>query len=196
MLHRVPLAFLIGLALATTTRPAAARVDIAVDLGAQSMRVSSAEGDYEWPISSARMGYNTPRGSFGIKRLEAMHLSRKYHNSPMPYSMFFAGGYAIHGTYETSTLGEPASHGCIRIAPGNAAVLYRMVAAEGGRVTITGRPPDEDDGASAYRPTRSRAVTGRTVRRAWPDDMDDDAFDVVREQRPAIGRWLEDDSDF
>jgi hypothetical protein len=70
-----------------------------------------------------------------------MHYSRKYHMSPMPYSIFFRGGYAIHGTYATGALGRPASHGCVRLAPGNAKRLYEIVQAEGGSISITGAPP-------------------------------------------------------
>ncbi len=114
---------------------------IAVDLSSQTMRVSSGEGEVVWPISSARRGFTTPRGSYGVQRLEVLHRSRKYHNSPMPHSIFFHGGYAIHGTYAVGALGRPASHGCIRIAPENAAVLYRIVQAEGARITITGGAP-------------------------------------------------------
>ena len=191
---RLVVAAVMGLSLWAVTRPAEARVDIAVDLGAQTMRVSTAEGDYVWPISSARMGYDTPRGTFSIKRLEAMHRSHKYHNSPMPHSMFFAGGYAIHGTYETSALGEPASHGCIRLAPGDAAQLYRMVAAEGGRVTIAGNPPGS--GAYASRLANTRYAAARHHRRDRPEDMDDDdALGYAPARRPGIGQWLEDPSD-
>lgn len=120
---------------------AEARVRIHVDLASQTMHVASASGDFNWPISSARSGYRTPRGTFGVKRLEAMHYSRKYHNSPMPHSIFFAGGYAIHGTYATGSLGRPASHGCIRIAPENAAVLYQLVKQEGAQIAIEGTVP-------------------------------------------------------
>jgi lipoprotein-anchoring transpeptidase ErfK/SrfK len=69
-----------------------------------------------------------------------MHYSQKYDNSPMPNSIFFLGGYAIHGTYYVKNLGRPASHGCIRLSPGNAAKLYGLVKRHGlgaTRITIT-----------------------------------------------------------
>ena len=94
-----------------------------------------------WPISTARSGYATPRGSYAPTSLQRMHYSRKYHMSPMPYSIFFRGGYAIHGTYSTGALGRPASHGCVRLAPGNAAALYAMVQREGASISISGRRP-------------------------------------------------------
>lgn len=123
-------------------RGAEARVAIHVDLSSQTMHVSSESGDYVWPISSARLGYVTPRGTFGIQRMEAMHRSHKYNNAPMPHSLFFSGGYAIHGSYEVAALGEPASHGCIRLSPAHAAALYRMVGSEGGTISITGTAPE------------------------------------------------------
>ena len=145
---------------------AQARVDIQVDLASQTMHVSSASGDYAWPISSARSGFRTPRGSFGVKSLQTMHYSRKYHNSPMPHSIFFSGGYAIHGTYSTGSLGRPASHGCIRIAPGNAAALFQMVRAEGARISINGSAPLGDTRYARRAGTRTYAAAlnhARTV---------------------------------
>ncbi len=118
-----------------------ARVQINVDLSSQTMHVSADGADYNWPISTARSGYVTPRGHYRAGHLEPIHYSRKYHMSPMPHSIFFAGGYAIHGTYETAHLGRPASHGCIRLSPSHAAVLYQLVKAEGGDIRISGAPP-------------------------------------------------------
>ncbi|PWB82446.1 MAG: L,D-transpeptidase, partial [Methylocystaceae bacterium] len=119
---------------------AQATVRIHIDLSTQRMHVESSNGSYTWPVSTARSGYSTPRGSYAPTGLQRMHYSRKYHMSPMPHSIFFRGGYAIHGTYATGALGRPASHGCVRLAPGAAAQLYRMVQAEGARISITGAP--------------------------------------------------------
>ncbi len=121
--------------------PAWARVDVAIDLSAQRMVVQSSAGSYVWPISSGRSGFTTPRGAYAPVRLERMHYSRKYDNAPMPYAIFFRGGYAIHGTTEVSRLGRPASHGCVRLSTANAAALYAMVKAEGARISISGAPP-------------------------------------------------------
>jgi hypothetical protein len=120
------------------------------------MHVSGNGGSYSWPISTARSGYRTPRGVFHARGLQLMHYSKKYHMSPMPHSIFFAGGYAIHGTYETRSLGRPASHGCVRLSPAHAAVLYQMVRTEGARISITGAPPQ-----SAHYATRHPNVYGR-----------------------------------
>jgi len=122
--------------------PARATVAVAIDLSHQVMHVHGAGGNYDWPISSGRSGFTTPNGSYAPIRLESMHYSHKYHMSPMPHAIFFRGGYAIHGTYATADLGRPASHGCVRLSPGNATRLFEMVKAEGARISISGSPPE------------------------------------------------------
>jgi lipoprotein-anchoring transpeptidase ErfK/SrfK len=82
---------------------------------------------YSWPVSTARSGYRTPTGTYRPTALSRYHRSSIYDGSPMPYSIFFLRGYAIHGSYETKHLGRPASHGCIRLHPSNAAALYSLV---------------------------------------------------------------------
>jgi hypothetical protein len=132
---------LVAAALFASIGAASATVQIHIDLSTQRMHVESSKGSYSWPVSTARAGYVTPRGSFAPTGLQKMHYSRKYHMSPMPHSIFFNGGYAIHGTYATGALGRPASHGCVRLSPGNAAALYKMVQAEGAQISITGSSP-------------------------------------------------------
>ena len=137
-------AILIGLG--AWAAPAKAAVDIQVDLSTQTMHVTSGEGaTYDWPVSTARAGFVTPNGHYGVQSLQAMHYSRKYHNSPMPHSIFFHGGYAIHGTYATGSLGAAASHGCVRLSPTHAAALYAMVRAEGAKISIVGSRPGRGD---------------------------------------------------
>ena len=64
--------------------------------------------------------------------------SAKYNNAPMPHSIFFYGQYAIHGTNAVGALGSPASHGCIRLSPAHAAMLFAMVQAQGAQIRIEG----------------------------------------------------------
>ncbi len=142
-----------------------AAVLINIDLSSQTMHVSSDMGSYDWRISTARSGYRTPRGTYRPYQLLRMHYSHKYHMSPMPYSIFFAGGYAIHGTYETASLGRPASHGCIRLAPGNAARLFHMVQAEGAAITISGTPPHTSYYAGLHRRSRGAGTAYALWRR-------------------------------
>jgi hypothetical protein len=87
------------------------------------------------------MGFVTPRGTYRPQSLRRMHYSSKYNNAPMPHSIFFHKGWAIHGTSAVGALGRPASHGCIRLAPGNAAKLFNMVQRQGAVIAINGQPP-------------------------------------------------------
>jgi lipoprotein-anchoring transpeptidase ErfK/SrfK len=99
-----------------------------VDISNQTMTITRhGQVMHVWRVSTARKGYVTPRGSWRPTRLHKMWYSRKYDMSPMPYSVFFHGGYAIHGTNAVSRLGSPASHGCIRLDTSNAAKFYSMV---------------------------------------------------------------------
>ena len=86
---------------------------------------------YTWLVSTARPGYRTPVGTFRPTGLFRYHASTIYSGSPMPYSIFFLRGYAIHGTNYLSRLGEPASHGCVRLHPQHAATLFALVRREG-----------------------------------------------------------------
>ena len=118
--------------------PALAKVNVLVDVSAQTMTVS-VDGNYyaTWKVSTGREGYYTPRGSFRSRRLAVMHYSRKYDNAPMPHSIFFHGGYAIHATAAVRSLGRPASHGCVRLHPSNAAALFYLVRQKGAKIVIT-----------------------------------------------------------
>ncbi|MEA2838672.1 MAG: hypothetical protein QOF41_2 [Methylobacteriaceae bacterium] len=145
-----------------------ATVQIHIDLSSQRMQVTSSSGSYNWAVSTARSGYSTPRGSYAPTSLQRMHYSRKYDMSPMPHSIFFRGGYAIHGSYATRSLGRPASHGCVRLAPGNAARLYSMVQAEGARISISGTPPQ---GRTMVARDHRGSASEVAVRRAPQDPM-------------------------
>jgi len=99
-----------------------------IDVSNQTMTVTKhGRVIYTWRVSTARKGYITPRGSYRPQRLHKMWYSRKYDMSPMPYSVFYHGGYAIHGTNAVKRLGSPASHGCVRLLTANAATFYSLV---------------------------------------------------------------------
>lgn len=90
---------------------------------------------YVWKVSTGKTGYATPTGAFQPTWLDADHRSRTYDDAPMPYAVFFSGGYAVHATDAVARLGKPASHGCVRLAPANAAAFFQMVNAAGKRNT-------------------------------------------------------------
>jgi lipoprotein-anchoring transpeptidase ErfK/SrfK len=106
----------------------ATEVVVYVSKSRQVMYVYVDEGlEFIWPVSTARGGYQTPSGEYYPTALDPYHRSSLYHNAPMPYAIFFRGGYAIHGSYDIDNLGRPASHGCIRLHPEHARQLYGLV---------------------------------------------------------------------
>jgi len=124
---------------------AQASVLVTVDKSQQRMSVA-VDGmvRYDWPVSTGRAGYGTPSGVYRPQYLARRWFSRKYYNSPMPYAIFFHGGFAIHGSYEISRLGGPASHGCVRLHPSNAATLFELVQTYGTAdttIVVTGSSP-------------------------------------------------------
>jgi lipoprotein-anchoring transpeptidase ErfK/SrfK len=113
-----------------------AAIVVQIDRAAQRMAVIvDGAARYNWRVSTARRGYITPPGTYHPEMLARRWFSRKYYNSPMPHSIFFYGGFAIHGSYEISHLGRPASHGCVRLDPSNAAILFGLVQREGTAAT-------------------------------------------------------------
>ncbi len=139
---RTILSALLGSALVAVAAPAFA-ANVTIDLATQRMHVDSAQGTFDWPVSTAREGYVTPTGTFQPERLAEVYHSKKYDNAPMPHAVFFYYGFAIHGTNEVRHLGHPASHGCVRLAPANATKLFNIVKAESATITITGAPPGQ-----------------------------------------------------
>jgi lipoprotein-anchoring transpeptidase ErfK/SrfK len=111
---------------------ATAQLVAQIDLSAQRMDVYvDGSHRYSWAVSTARRGFRTPVGTFRPTRLHRMWYSQRYDYTPMPYSIFFHRGYAIHGTDVLKRLGRPASHGCVRLHPRHAATLYSLVKSYG-----------------------------------------------------------------
>jgi lipoprotein-anchoring transpeptidase ErfK/SrfK len=113
-----------------------AHAKITVSLSAQTMTFSAVTPDaqrlsYSWPVSTGRKGFETPTGKYRPIWADENHKSSIYEDAPMPFAVFFVGGYAIHGTTELKHLGKPASHGCVRLDPANAALVYKTINAVG-----------------------------------------------------------------
>lgn len=126
-------ALALAVALVAPAVAQAERVVARVSISSQTMKVYH-EGRhlFTWTVSTAKPGKVTPTGVFvGAEALSKHHRSRLYNNAPMPYAIFYDGHYAIHGTDQTKRLGQPASNGCVRLHPDNAAILFQMVKAEG-----------------------------------------------------------------
>jgi lipoprotein-anchoring transpeptidase ErfK/SrfK len=116
---------------------AQAEILIAINKSAQRMTVLvNGRERHTWTVSTGTDG-GPPSGAFRPERMERKWFSSKYNGSPMPHSIFFYKGYAIHGTTNVSRLGSRASHGCVRLHPANAAELFALVKDHGmGRTRI------------------------------------------------------------
>ncbi len=146
------------------TNPNGSTVLINIDKASQKMAVFLDDVQlYEWPVSTGLSGYTTPSGTYTARSMNEIWYSRQWDDAPMPHAVFFTkDGHAIHGTHEVKRLGKPASHGCVRLSPQNAATLYALVAKTGlknTQVLLAGLTPGgEGKVASSKRPKSSRAV--------------------------------------
>ena len=134
------------LAWSISIKSAEAKLDILVDKATQRMLVIQ-DGfiRFMWPVSTGSDATQTPNGVFTPQRLERNWSSTAYYDLPMPFSIFFHNGYAIYGSYAIDRLGGPASHGCVRLHPHHAAILFDLVQLEGPNrtsieITDQGRP--------------------------------------------------------
>src|SRR5271154_7188099 len=148
---------------------AQAKIAITVDKDAQIMTVAvDGVERYHWPVSTGNPSHETPNGSFRAFRMEEDHYSKEFDDAPMPHSIFFTKiGHAIHGTDSEGRLGNPASHGCVRLSKANASTLYALVEEQGvlnTTVTLTG--------SAAIAMARNPRPNTATARRA-PQTYDD-----------------------
>jgi L,D-transpeptidase catalytic domain len=128
------------------TKKAGSAVLVNIDKTNQKMTVFlDGIKKYEWPVSTGKAGYSTPSGTYTATSMNEIWYSKQWDNAPMPHSIFFMkDGHAIHGSNDVKNLGYPASHGCVRIAPENAAALYALVVKNGmqnTQVVLTGTTP-------------------------------------------------------
>lgn len=120
--------------------PGANKVYAVVDLSDQNLTVvrglddDEATEQHQFTVSTGIDRKKTPTGNFYPDFLSPDHVSSIY-NVPMPWSVFFNGNIAIHGDPDTRLLGTPASNGCVRVAPDEAEIFYRMVEEVGLRNT-------------------------------------------------------------
>lgn len=101
------------------------------DNGTTNQALASTGGVYSGKL------FPTPSGVFSIDSMEKMHYSSLYNNAPMPWTIFFNGGIALHGASPAgiAKLGQKASHGCVRLHPDNAKILYEFIKSKGGQLS-------------------------------------------------------------
>jgi lipoprotein-anchoring transpeptidase ErfK/SrfK len=161
------------------TNPVEPTVLISIDKASQTMTVLlDGVQQYEWPVSTGLRGYTTPSGTYTARSMNKIWYSRQWDNAPMPHAVFFTrDGHAIHGTQEVKRLGKPASHGCVRLSPENAATLFTLVEKTGlknTQVVLAGSTPGGEGKVAYAKPrkkqatrSKSRAYAERFGRRWW-----------------------------
>ncbi|QNP75572.1 murein L,D-transpeptidase [Streptomyces roseirectus] len=90
------------------------------------------------PIRSGRDGYETRTGTHRVYLRHKDHYSSLYNRSPMPYSQFFDGGQAFHGSH--GDLFRGGSHGCVNLRVPDARKLWGVLK-KGDRVVVWGVRP-------------------------------------------------------
>ena len=149
------------------------KIVVNIDKSTQKMTVSlDGVQTYTWPVSTGMPGYSTPSGNFTATSMNEIWYSKEFDNAPMPHAVFFMrDGHAIHATYDVKHLGRPASHGCVRLSPQNAATFFTLVKKSGlnnTQVIVSGgnpsgdrlvgdREPDQPASQPASRPARQAA---------------------------------------
>jgi lipoprotein-anchoring transpeptidase ErfK/SrfK len=106
---------------------------IAIDLSEQAL--VAYEGDravFATLISSGKPGHDTPTGTFRVREKHISTTMRgedpidgPYEVQEVPWTMYYSGGYALHGAYWHDAFGRVRSHGCTNIAPADARWLLR-----------------------------------------------------------------------
>ena len=77
-------------------------------------------------VSTGTRWYPTVKGRFRIYvKYRATRMRGPGYNLPnVPWTMYFHGGYAIHGTYWHNNFGRPMSHGCVNMKTPEAKWLF------------------------------------------------------------------------
>ncbi|WP_088242684.1 L,D-transpeptidase [Calothrix rhizosoleniae] len=78
-------------------------------------------------VSTGKKETPTRTGIFRVKtKLRKTRMKGEDYDVPdVPHTMYYQGGYAIHGAYWHRRFGTPVSHGCVNVAPDHAKWLYK-----------------------------------------------------------------------
>lgn len=131
-MNRFALALAAGFLAMMPSHNSQASVTAKISLAQQRMEVHiDGKLTHTWAVSTGAEDFETPAGTYTPYWLSKDHRSQKYDDAPMPYAVFFRGGYAVHGTNALGRLGRPASHGCVRLSPSNARRFFELVQQHG-----------------------------------------------------------------
>ena len=147
--------------------PPASSVVVVIDKPTQKMKVFVDDVEwYSWKVSSGLPGYATPSGAYAVSSMNEIWYSKEWDDAPMPHAIFFTReGHAIHGTEETTKLGRPASHGCVRLAPEHARTLFALIKEKGlenTEIVLNGETPGGESRVAKTRPPTQKVNRAKT----------------------------------
>ncbi|AKT40653.1 L,D-transpeptidase [Chondromyces crocatus] len=112
-----------------------------IDVSIKRQMVVAYEGDrtaFATLVSTGRGGMGDPKTTHatmrGVFRIHTKHVSttmdgddeatEAFDLRDVPYTQYFHEGYALHGAYWHDEFGKERSHGCVNLAPADAAWLF------------------------------------------------------------------------
>lgn len=100
-----------------------------IEVNLSRQRLIAWEGQvpvYAVVVSTGTSAHPTLPGTFEIqsKHRTARMRGDDYDVPDVPYTMYYDGGYAIHGAYWHRSFGTPVSHGCVNVAVNHARWLF------------------------------------------------------------------------
>ncbi len=100
-----------------------------IEIDVYNQRLIAWEGNqpvYAVVVSTGKDSTPTPTGRFTIqtKHRFARMQGDDYDVPDVPFTMYYYGGYAIHGAYWHNDFGIPVSHGCTNVAVDHAEWLF------------------------------------------------------------------------
>jgi peptidoglycan hydrolase-like protein with peptidoglycan-binding domain len=91
-----------------------------------------------WLVRGGSYDQQTRTGNFTVFRRSKDHRSGLYDGAPMPYSQFFSGGQALHGSRFMMDPFEGHSHGCVNFWVEDARQLWNLTYDKRLRVHVYG----------------------------------------------------------
>lgn len=91
-----------------------------------------------WLVRGGDYSMQTRTGNFKVYYRDIDHRSRTYDGAPMPYSQFFSGGQALHGSRYMVDPFEGHSHGCVNMWVKDARQLWKLTSTHPLRVHVYG----------------------------------------------------------
>ena len=90
-----------------------------------------------WLVRGGDRGYETRTGDFHVYLRDKDHVSGIY-GTPMPYSQFFSGGQAFHGSAFMTDPWQDHSHGCVNMYIEDARQLWKLTSKNRLKVRVYG----------------------------------------------------------